>query len=390
MCTHSRRLTAILAACWLGLLPGAWADEEKPAKGADEAAPAKSSQPALTVGKQAPALKVEKFLKGEPVTEFKPGRAYVVEFWSTWCGPCKAAMPHLTELQKRYQEKVTFISVNIWEEKEYTAATLKKVEQFVKQNDAKMGYTVAFDGAARGADNAYMQAADLPGIPAAMIVTGDGRIGYIGHPLDEGFEETLKQLADGSFKLADAIKAHEKRRAEEAATQRNFEQLGKLSREAGELIKADKIDEAQAKYAEMVKLVPSAELGIENEKFMVLLNAGKYEPAYDVAAKLIDGLAKDDAELLNAIAWAVVDPDAKLAQRNTDVAQRAAQRAVKLTEEKNPALLDTLARCHWVKGEKDKALELQKKAYDLCKNGDNKELKEAVLKALNEYKQRTK
>ena len=76
--------------------------------------------PALVVGSQAPPLKVSRFLKGEPITSFEPGKIYVIEFWATWCGPCVAAMPHVSELQKQFPA-VTFVGVNVWDEEESAA-----------------------------------------------------------------------------------------------------------------------------------------------------------------------------------------------------------------------------------------------------------------------------
>ena len=88
------------------------------------------------------------------------------------------------------------------------------------------------------------------------------------------------------------------------------------------------------------------------------------------------------AESYNAVAWKIVDPAAKTAHPDTETALKAAEQAAKLSKDKDPAILDTLARVYWVKGDKAKAVETQTKAVTLAPEA----MKEELQKTLDEYK----
>lgn len=51
------------------------------------------------------------------LSDFK-GKTTVIDFWATWCSPCKAEMPSMQELEKKYGEKINFVSVALWCDKE--------------------------------------------------------------------------------------------------------------------------------------------------------------------------------------------------------------------------------------------------------------------------------
>ena len=55
----------------------------------------------LVVGSKAPPIDIEHWLNKEPVERWETGKVYVVEFWATWCGPCKVSIPHLNKLHQR-------------------------------------------------------------------------------------------------------------------------------------------------------------------------------------------------------------------------------------------------------------------------------------------------
>ena len=101
----------------------------------------------LKVGDPAPPLSVSKWVKGTP-NKLTPGKVHVVEFWATWCGPCKATIPHITELSKKYKTKADFSGISIWEGNggdTNPVAIEKKVNAFIKEMGAKMDYSIAMD-----------------------------------------------------------------------------------------------------------------------------------------------------------------------------------------------------------------------------------------------------
>jgi len=139
-------------------------------------------------GGSAAALTGLEWVKGEPVT-FEAGLVYVVEFWATWCPPCRTSIPHLTEIQHKYKDqKVTVIGIS--NEKVAT------VQPFVANMGAKMDYTVAVDPEGK-ANAGYMKAFNQNGIPHAFIVDGKGQIAWHGHPMD-GLDEALADVLGGS------------------------------------------------------------------------------------------------------------------------------------------------------------------------------------------------
>jgi thiol-disulfide isomerase/thioredoxin len=99
-------------------------------------------------------------------------KVVVVEFWATWCPPCRATIPHLSKLQKKYGDKVVILGVS--------SETKDVVQAFYKKMKNKMKYLVAVDK--NGSTTAgYMEAYGVTGIPHAFIVK-NGKVVWHGHP----------------------------------------------------------------------------------------------------------------------------------------------------------------------------------------------------------------
>jgi len=147
--------------------------------------------PSLTIGSSAPALEVQQWLKGTPVKQFEKGHIYVVEFWATWCGPCIGAMPHLSELARKYRGKVTVIGVSVWEGKRKPIHDAAALQSFVDKKGKDMDYTVAMDNLATNkVADAWLKAANAGGIPTTFLIDRTGKIAWIGTPdlLDNNLE----------------------------------------------------------------------------------------------------------------------------------------------------------------------------------------------------------
>lgn len=160
-----------------------------------------ASAETLHIGDSAPKLKVDRWMKGKPITSFEKGQVYVVEFWATWCGPCRQAMPHLTELAKKYGGKATFIGVDVWESEHASPGeNLKaKADKFVVEVGSRMGYNVCADNDSSFMANNWLHAAGQEGIPCTFVIDKSGDVAWIGHPIE--LEKPLEEIVSDKFDL---------------------------------------------------------------------------------------------------------------------------------------------------------------------------------------------
>lgn len=326
------------------------------------------TEPTLTPGSPAVFPAIAHFVKGDKVDAFAPGKVCVLEFWATWCGPCKVGMPHLSHLQEEYKDKgVTIIGIS--------DEPLATVEAFLALPEwaAKTQYTLATDPDRSAYDN-YMKAAMQNGIPTAFIVK-DSVVQWIGHP--QTMDNALAQIVDGTWDIA-AAKTQFAVAAQAKMAQRRLSVLMRDARSNG------KFDEVLMEIDEMIaKGSPDTTSALEMQKFQLLVGpANQPEAGYTLGKHLVASMvANKDTIGLNQISWFVIDTSS-LKNPDYRFALDAAKEANSISQGKEGAILDTLAAAYWKTGDKSRAITTQKEAIAATEEGP---MRDQMKKALEEY-----
>lgn len=93
------------------------------------------------------------------------GDVVMINFWASWCGPCRQEMPLLDELYQRYQKLgFTILGINVEKDPDKALAMLK---------DVPVGFPVLFDG-----DSAVSERYHLVAMPTTVLVDRDGNMRY--------------------------------------------------------------------------------------------------------------------------------------------------------------------------------------------------------------------
>lgn len=141
----------------------------------------KKLAPKQTV-KPAPAFSLVA-LDGSPVNlKAYDGKVVILDFWATWCPPCRAEIPHFVALQKKYAGKVQVVGISLDDD-------AKPVHPFIKEQG--INYPIAM-----GDEDIVKAFGGIQGIPTTFVIDKKRRIvaKFVGYQDLSTFEKTLAPL----------------------------------------------------------------------------------------------------------------------------------------------------------------------------------------------------
>jgi cytochrome c biogenesis protein CcmG, thiol:disulfide interchange protein DsbE len=90
------------------------------------------------------------------------GKVVYVDFWASWCGPCRKSFPWMNEMQEKYGNKIKIIAVNLDQDR-------AEADKFLQQNPPK--FTIAFDPEGKTAETYKVKA-----MPSSYLIDSSGRL----------------------------------------------------------------------------------------------------------------------------------------------------------------------------------------------------------------------
>lgn len=140
---------------------------------------------ALAPGDAAPALVLPTAQQGPIALDALRGKVVYVDFWASWCGPCKRSFPWMAEMQRRYGERgFTVLAVNVDKRR-------ADADRFLQATPA--GFPVVFDDSGR-----TPAAWQVKGMPSSYLVDHAGRILHV----ESGFRDEQRDAVEAKIRAA--------------------------------------------------------------------------------------------------------------------------------------------------------------------------------------------
>lgn len=112
------------------------------------------------------------------------GKVVIIDFWATWCPPCRKGIPDLISIQKEFKKNVVIIGISLDADK-----TLKDVPGFVKEYN--INYPIVY-----GDDKVVADYGGIQGIPTAFVIDKNGNLvdKHVGLVPKETYVKKIKEL----------------------------------------------------------------------------------------------------------------------------------------------------------------------------------------------------
>lgn len=245
------------------------------------------------------------------LSDFK-GQVVLIDFWATWCGPCRQSMPHLQDLHRKYADNgLVIMGINM-------EGPERDVLHYIE--DGGYTFTILFDRS-----KAVSRSYGVRGIPHSVLIDRRGAVQYVGHPMRIN-DDLLKE----------------------------FLQVGARDRKTGRILTGDAPSEndrakggrraraAQQKYDEAMDQKRVGNFGRAAECFLEAIEA---DPTFAAAHKeyvtLMRRIGKEEPLLSTYREWIADDPDnpvlhyafgLALNEQAVDERERAFKKALSLDE----------------------------------------------------------